>query len=48
MKGFRESTDSITLSLIISEYECPFLLKISICPYPAGLDKYSCKIGGML
>jgi hypothetical protein len=32
MKGFRESTASITLSLTISEYECPFLLNTSICP----------------
>lgn len=30
IKGFRESTDSIRLSLMISEYECPFLLKTSI------------------
>jgi hypothetical protein len=32
MKGFRESTASITLSLTISKYECPFLLNTSICP----------------
>jgi hypothetical protein len=30
INGFKESTDSITLSLMISEYECPFFLKISI------------------
>jgi hypothetical protein len=30
INGFKESTDSIRLSLMISEYEWPFFLNISI------------------
>jgi hypothetical protein len=38
INGFKESTDSITLSFMISEYEWPFFLNISICNIRQALD----------